>query len=75
MSMDIREIQNAIEGMSADQQRTLLDWLTERDLQRWDAQIEEDFSEGGAGMELLDRAKRQIEQGHSAPMAEGRNRR
>jgi hypothetical protein len=74
-SMDIREIQNAIEGMSADQQRTLLDWLTERDLQRWDAEIEEDFSEGGAGMELLDRVKRQVEQGHSAPMREGRNRR
>ena len=75
MSMDIREIQIAIEGLPADQQRTLLDWLAERDLQRWDTQIEEDFSEGGAGMELLDRVKSQVEQGHSVPMHEGRNRR
>lgn len=75
MSMDIREIQIAIEGLPTDQQRTLLDWLAERDLQRWDTQIEEDFSEGGAGMELLDRVKSQVEQGHSVPMHEGRNRR
>jgi hypothetical protein len=57
MSMDIREI----EGLPPDQQRTPLDWLVERDLQRWDTQIEEDFSEGGAGMTWLDRVKRQIE--------------
>jgi hypothetical protein len=75
MSMDIREIQTAIEGLPTEQQRTLLDWLAERDLQRWDSQIEEDFSEGGIGMELLDGVKRQIEQGHSAPMHERRNRR
>ncbi len=73
--MDIREIQIAIEGLPADQQRTLLDWLAERDFERWDAQIEKDFSKGGSGMELLDRVKRQVGQGHSAPMREGRNRR
>lgn len=55
LGMDIREIQIAIEGLPTDQQRTLLDWLAERGLQRWDTQIEEDFSEGEAGMELLDR--------------------
>jgi hypothetical protein len=74
MSMDIREIQIASEGLPSDQERTLLDWLAERDLRHWDAQIEEDFSEGGAGMDLLDRAKKQIEKGHSAPLHEGRNR-
>jgi hypothetical protein len=73
--MDIQEIQNAIEGLSADQQRMLLDWLAERDLERWDGRIEEDFSEGGAGMELLARVKRRIQQGQSVPMNEGRNRR
>jgi hypothetical protein len=75
MSMDIREIQIAIEGLPTEQQRTLLDWLAERDFERWDTQIEKDFSEGGGGMELLDRVKRQVGQGHSAPMHEGRNRR
>ena len=75
MNMDIQEIQNAIERLSADQQRTLLDWLVERDLERWDGRIEEDFSEGGAGMEMLASIKRQVQQGQSAPMSEGRNRR
>jgi len=75
MNMDIREIQSAIEGLPADQQRTLLDWLAERDQQHWDAQIEEDFSENGGGMQLLDRVKRQVQQGDSVPMQEGRTRR
>ena len=75
MNMDLREIQSVIEGLPAEQQQKLLDWLTERDLQRWDDQIEQDFSGDGAGMELLDRVKRQVEHGHSAPMSEGRNRR
>jgi hypothetical protein len=73
--MDIREIQTAIEGLPAEQERTLLDWLAERDLDRWDIQIEQDFSEGGAGIELLNRVKERVARGQSAPMSEGRNRR
>jgi hypothetical protein len=74
MNMDLREIQNEIESLPAEQQRTLLDWLAERELRQWDVQIEQDFSPGGAGIDLLGRIKAKVSQGESAPLAEGRNR-
>jgi len=69
--MGLPDIQRAIEMLSSDQQAALLDWLAERDRRQWDAQLERDFSPGGAGMELLDRVKAQIRQGESLPMGKG----
>ena len=66
--MDIGEIQDAIEALSPEQQMTLLDWLAERDRREWDAQIERDFSSGGAGTSHLERVKAQIRRGESVPM-------
>jgi hypothetical protein len=66
--MGLPEIQKAIERLSSEQQTALLDWLAERDRSQWDSQVERDFSPGGAGMELLDRAKAQIRRGESVPM-------
>jgi hypothetical protein len=60
--MGLPDIQRAIEMLSSDQQAALLDWLAERDRRQWDAQLERDFSPGGAGIELLDRVKAQIRQ-------------
>jgi hypothetical protein len=48
-----------------------LDWLAERDRHQWDAELERDFSSGGAGMDLLDRVKAQVRQGESVPMGKG----
>ena len=66
--MDIGEIQHAIEALSPEQQMTLLDWLAERDRREWDAQIERDFSPGGAGMSLLDRVRGEVRRGGAVPM-------
>jgi hypothetical protein len=66
--MDIGEIQHAIESLSSEQQMTLLDWLAERDRREWDAQIERDFSPGGAGMNLLDGVRAQVRRGESVPV-------
>jgi hypothetical protein len=73
--MDVADIQHAIEGLSSEQQTALLDWLSERDRLQWDAQIERDFSPGGAGMDLLDRIKAQVKRGESTPMPERRQTR
>jgi hypothetical protein len=73
--MDLAEIQRAIETLSTEQQAALLDWLAERDRSQWDAQVERDFSPGGAGMDLLNGVKAKIRRGESAPMAEGRQHR
>jgi hypothetical protein len=45
-----------------------LDWLAERDRREWDAQIERDFSPGGAGMNLLDQVGSRVRRGESVPM-------
>lgn len=47
--MGLPEIQHAIETLSTEQQTALLDWLAERDRHQWDAELERDFSPGGAG--------------------------
>jgi len=73
--MGLTEIQHAIEDLPAEQQASLAVWLSERDRLRWDLELERDFSAGGAGMALPDRAKAQVERGESTPMAEGRRRR
>ena len=70
--MDLVEIQHAIERLSAEQQIALLDWLANRDRRQWDAQVERDFSPGGAGMGLLEQVKAQVRRGASAPMGKGR---
>jgi hypothetical protein len=66
--MDIGEIQDAIGALSPKQQMALLDWLAERDRREWDAQIERDFSSGGARASHLERVKAQIRRGESVPM-------
>jgi hypothetical protein len=73
--MGLTEIQHAIEELPAEQQASLAVWLSERDCLHQDLELERDFSPGGAGMALLDRAKAQVDRGESKPMAEGRRRR
>ena len=45
--MDLAEIQHAIEELPKDQQAALAAWLSEREQEEWDAEIERDFSTGG----------------------------
>jgi hypothetical protein len=69
--MGLTQIQHAIEMLPPRTTMALLDWLAERDRRHWDARIERDFSPGGAGMDILDRAKTQVRRGESAPMGKG----
>ena len=65
---DLREIQTAIAGLSPDDRAALLNWLVEADRQAWDEQIRRDFSEGGAGMNLLADIDEQIRGGDFRPL-------
>jgi hypothetical protein len=65
---DLREIQTAITELSPDDREALLAWLLEADRKAWDEQISRDFSEGGAGMELLDEIDKQIARGEFRPL-------
>ncbi len=44
--------------------------LNEQDAKTWDKQIEDDFSEGGAGMALLEAWDAEIKAGRSVPLEE-----
>jgi hypothetical protein len=70
--MSITEIQLVIQELPAEEQAALAVWIVDRDRARWDEEIERDFSPGGAGMGLLDRAKKQVGDGLSRPLSDGR---
>jgi hypothetical protein len=72
--MTIAEIQRAIEGLAEDEQTKLATWIAERDRAVWDAELERDFSAGGAGSPLLENIRRQVRRGESLPFAEGPRR-
>ena len=73
--MDLAQIQHAIAELPAEEQTELAVWIVDRDRARWDEEIERDFSPGGAGMELLDRVRKQVSDGLSRPLSGGRPRR
>jgi len=73
--MDLTEIQHAIEALPKDQQAALAAWLYERDEAQWDAELERDFSPGGAGLALLDEMKADAQAGKFRPFEQGRPQR
>ncbi len=70
--MDLPEIQHAIEELPKEQQTALAAWLTTREQAEWDAEIERDFSAGGAGLALLEEMKADVRAGKFHPFEEGR---
>jgi hypothetical protein len=74
MSMTFAELQRAIEDLPDDEQKKLVAWIAERDRATWDAELERDFSVGGAGSALLDNVRQQVRRGESRPLAEGPRR-
>lgn len=54
----MEQIQEAILSLPGNERASLLQWLVEMDRLVWDREIEEDFSEGGAGVALIERVKK-----------------
>lgn len=71
--MTLPEIQKAIESLSEEEQTQLATWVAERDVAAWDAEIERDFSTGGAATNLLQNIRQQIRDGKSKPFSSGRS--
>jgi hypothetical protein len=69
----LADIQRAIETLPVGQQAALLDWLAARDRLQRDREIEEGFSPGGSGMDLLDCVKAQAQRGESVQEASTRD--
>ncbi len=71
--MTLPEIQQAIESLPADEQTQLAAWLARRDMAAWDAEMEKDFSAGGAGDEIVGNVRQQLRDGKSKPFSSGRS--
>jgi hypothetical protein len=68
--MTLEAIKQAIVELPEQEKTSLVAWLNEQDAKAWDKQIEEDFSEGGAGMALLETWDAEIKAGRSVPLEE-----
>lgn len=69
--MTLDAIKDAIELLPPEEQTTLASWLSERDWNAWDMQIERDFSPSGRGTALLAELEQEIAEGRTHPMEEG----
>jgi hypothetical protein len=72
--VELAEVQRAIETLPKDQQASLVAWLAARDQAGWDAEIERDFSPGGAGIVLLEEMKADASAGKFRPFEQSRPR-
>jgi hypothetical protein len=63
-------IKEAIGELPAPQKTALISWLSSQDSEEWDKQTEADFSDGGAGMPLLDQWDTEIKAGTSISLEE-----
>ena len=63
-------IKQAITELPEEEKTSLVAWLNERDAKAWDKQIEDEFSEGGAGMAVLEKWDAEIKTGKSMPLEE-----
>jgi len=73
--MTLEGIKEAIAELPHTERTSLVSWLNAQDAEAWDRQIEADFSEGGAGMALLEQWDSEIANGESISLDEFLRRR
>lgn len=70
VGMTLEAIKQAIAELPEREKTTLVSWLKEQDGIMWDKALEGDFSEGGAGVVLLEKWDAEIKTGDSMPLEE-----
>ncbi len=68
--MTLEAIKSAIAELPDRERASLAAWLMQQDAEAWDKEIAADFSEGGAGMGLLESWDAEIKAGGSVPLEE-----
>jgi hypothetical protein len=66
--MTLEAIKEAIAELPETEKISLVSWLNTQDDLAWDRQMESDFSEGGAGMALIETWDAEIKKGQSLPL-------
>jgi hypothetical protein len=62
--MTLEGIKEAISELSVDERDSLAAWIIEQDYDTWDRQMVTDFSPGGQGFHLLEKIKREVNEGN-----------
>lgn len=70
VGMTLEAIKQAIAELPEREKITLVAWLKQQDVFAWDKEIEDDFSEGGAGMALLEKWDAEIKAETTVPLGE-----
>ena len=70
--MSVDAIKEAIAALPLEERHALASWLNELEYDAWDKEMVKDFSPGGRGMALVERMKREIADGNTTPLQEGR---
>jgi hypothetical protein len=68
--MTLDAIKQAISELPEQEKTSLAAWLNEQEAKAWDKQIEEDFSEGGPCVALLEKWDAEIKTARSVPLEE-----
>ena len=68
--MTLEAIKEAIAELPDTEKTSPVSWLNAHDAEAWDRQIEAGFSEGGAGMALLEQWDSEIANGESISLDE-----
>jgi len=67
----VEAIKEAIAGLPEEERRSLAVWLNELDYDEWDKEMVKDFSPGGRGYHLVEKAKRDLAKDKARPIEEG----
>ena len=70
--MTLEALKQAIAELPAEEKTALATWLNEQDMDVWDRQMQKDFSPGGPGIRLVEKAKVDVRAGKFRPMDDKR---
>lgn len=70
--MTLEALKQAIAELPAEREAALASWLNERGMDKWDRQMQQDFSPGGRGMRVVEKVRADIRAGKFRPMDEKR---
>jgi len=68
--MTIEAIKEAISGLADDEKVSLASWLSVQTMDVWDKEMQRDFSPGGRGQHIVDKARADVRAGKFRPMSE-----
>lgn len=70
--MTVEAIKDAISALPLEERQALASWLNELEYDAWDREMVKDFSPGGRGMGLVEKVKREVAEGKTSPLQQGR---